>query len=163
MTKRELVAFRTSPFSMVADESAAACWAGRPEILRQLKRVCRGWANRSDSTLDLLWANLGAGKTHALFHLKHLLAVEPSAFVVFVELPENVSHFLELYQRVVTNLPIEELAKIPFGRKKTRGELLTCTSSPGSSRGRSFDSKGGAGMAGWRASSATRIKSGDWH
>lgn len=116
MPTSETSIFRSSPFSLVADAPSAACWAGRSPVLGQLKKLCRSWINRSDSTLDLVWANLGAGKTHALFHLRHLLESEfktdPEAIVVYAEVPERDSHFIEIYRRLVSSLCLADVAKL---------------------------------------------------
>lgn len=103
--------FTGSPFSLVATVEGAACWAGRGDVLAQLQKLCRSWSNRADSSVDLMWANLGAGKTHALLHLSSLLKLENESppIVVFVELPEHLRNFAELYSRIVRQLPLHEL------------------------------------------------------
>jgi hypothetical protein len=125
MADSETQILRSSPFSLVADDSSSACWAGRTQVLDQLKKLCRSWVNRSDSTLDVVWANLGAGKTHALFHLGHLLETEfktnPEAIVVYAEVPERDSHFIEIYRRLVSSLRLADIAKLSVGA--TKGSL----------------------------------------
>src|SRR5262249_22603677 len=107
--------FRSSPFSIVADEYAAACWAGRAPALARLHRLCNSWTKRSDSTLDVVWSNLGAGKTHLLFHLRHLLANKfkgsPEALVVYAEVPEQNSRFIELYRRLMSTVDVRAFAQ----------------------------------------------------
>jgi hypothetical protein len=52
-----------------------------------------------------MWANLGAGKTHALFHLMLLLSRElPSGLVVYAEMPEQPKRFIDVYRRIVPTL-----------------------------------------------------------
>src|SRR3989344_1285434 len=125
MIPHRTVPFRTSPFSLVADEASSACWAGHRAVLTQLHKLCRVWANRSDSSLDVMWANLGAGKTHALFHLRHLLftgfQTNPPAIVAYGEVPEHLKHFIELYRPLVTTLPIKEIAEL--GLKHGKGAM----------------------------------------
>jgi hypothetical protein len=120
MNNRLVEPFRDSPFSLMADEAAAQSWAGRDKVLAQLRKLCRSWANLNDSTLDLMWANLGAGKTHALLHLKYMLANDPkhkNAIPIFIELPEHVSKFLEVYRLIAAKLPFEKLAE--FANRNT--------------------------------------------
>src|SRR5207249_8580753 len=108
--------FLESPFSNVADESSARCWSGRPKVLENLLRLRRSFARMADSTLDIVWANLGAGKTHTLLHFAYLLQEESSqtsrTICAFVEMPEQVRGFLDLYIRVVTVLPLDTVAGI---------------------------------------------------
>lgn len=104
----------TSPFALTADREGARCWAGRPHVLGNLQRMCKGFENRSDSSLDMIWANLGAGKSHALMHLSYLLegTLGPNKCVTaFVEMPEQLKHFIDLYRRIMNEVPLELLAK----------------------------------------------------
>lgn len=107
----EISRFRASPFSLVADPESARLWAGRPELRAQLQRLVRSWKSRPDSSLDVMWANLGCGKTHALLHLAGMLSEGAArwAVPVFVELPENIRNFRELFERVVSKLPIADV------------------------------------------------------
>jgi hypothetical protein len=106
--------FRASPFSLTASPETASCWAGRKPVLARLKRLKKSLLHRSDSSLDLIWANLGAGKSHALFYLKYLLegsAGESGKIIsVFVEMPDQLKKFHDLYTRIVAELPIEAVA-----------------------------------------------------
>jgi hypothetical protein len=122
MAVEQTTHFTASPFSIVADENAAACWAGRKQTLAQLRRLATAWSNRADSTLDVMWANLGAGKTHALFHLKHVLegAPAPTPIVSFVDVPEDVSNFLDLYKKIVPTLPLRQIAEFGLKVPQTR-------------------------------------------
>ena len=112
----QLVTFKSSPFSLLADETTAPCWAGRKQTLAQLRRLCASWSNRADSSLDVMWANLGAGKTHALFHLKYLLTAPFAStslpIVTFVDVPEDIANFLELYKKILPTLPLRQLAEL---------------------------------------------------
>jgi hypothetical protein len=107
--------FRVSPFSLTASRETQACWAGRKSVLSRLVRLKRSFLNRSDSSLDLIWANLGAGKSHALFHLSYLLTdagTESGKIIsVFVEMPDQLRKFQELYARIVAELPIRTVAE----------------------------------------------------
>jgi hypothetical protein len=65
---------------------------------------------RSDSTLDLIWANFGSGKSHVLFYIAHSIQHQaPASVPVFVEVPERIKSFLELYARTMPKLPWNRL------------------------------------------------------
>ena len=105
--------FETSPFSVVADESAAKCWSGRKKVHDGLIKLCNSLTSRADSSLDVIWANLGAGKTHTLFHLEYLLsqgAGGDSSVCAFVEMPEQLRNFHDLYKRIVSAIPAKDLS-----------------------------------------------------
>jgi hypothetical protein len=105
-----------SPFSLTASQETANCWAGRKSVLARLERLKRSLLHRSDSSLDLIWANLGAGKSHALLHLAYLLkgsGTESEKIIpVFVEMPDQLRKFHDLYARIVAELPVREVAEI---------------------------------------------------
>jgi hypothetical protein len=109
--------FKASPFSLVADPESARHWAGRSALRLQLERIVRAWGSRADSSLDVMWANLGCGKTHALLHIAALLNSQSPrcAWPVFVELPENIKNFRELYERIVGTLPLAEIMQSALG------------------------------------------------
>jgi Cdc6-like AAA superfamily ATPase len=100
--------FSGAPFALTADRKAAQYWAGRPDILTKLQRVCSSYAARPDSSVLLTWANLGAGKTHALLHLAYLLRAS-NAVPTYVETPQQLRTFVDLYRRVVEEIPSEDL------------------------------------------------------
>jgi len=103
--------FAETPFPNTASPETAIYWAGRPEVLKSLQRMVRGFSRLPDSSLNLLWANLGAGKTHVLYHLKHMLegSEESKVACVYIELPEQVRGFLDLYIQIAKNLPLTDI------------------------------------------------------
>jgi hypothetical protein len=106
--------FETSPFSLVADEEAAQCWSGRNEVHKSLEELKQTLLRRADSSLDVVWANLGAGKTHTLFHFAYLLQNDRQSrsLPVFLEMPEQVRNFVDIYKRIAAALPVDRLAEI---------------------------------------------------
>lgn len=106
--------FETSPFELTANRESAKHWAGRRAVLQDLERICRSMDNRPDSSLNMIWANLGAGKSHALYHLAYLLEKSPTAkstVTLWADVPEQLRRFLDLYRRLMSDLPMEVLAK----------------------------------------------------
>jgi hypothetical protein len=105
--------FTTSPFLLTATPETGATWAGRPGLKLKVDRLARSLVIRTDSTLDVVWANFGSGKSHVLFYIAHLVQQQaPASVPVFVEVPEQMKNFLELYRRVMPKLPWKRLAAI---------------------------------------------------
>ena len=127
MTKgpSELSFFETSPFSLVADPAAAQCWSGRKQIHQSLVELGKVLSRRADMSLDLIWANLGAGKTHTLYHLACMLQQEASSRTIcsFIEMPEQLRSFVDVYKRIAAALPLDEVTNIitncPAGKLPT--------------------------------------------
>ncbi len=114
MTKDVL--FAESPFSPLADERSARCWSGRAQTRERLLSLKRALTRLTDSTLDVLWASLGAGKTHTLLYMAYLLQDEarerPQTVPIFVEMPEQLRNFLDMYKRIASALPLDSVAEI---------------------------------------------------
>lgn len=105
--------FSKTPFVIVADENAGELWAGRPNTLKEIERILRRLSRRDESSLDILWANFGAGKTHTLFYLANRISSQvPNCITVIVELPEQIKNFKELYHRIARKLPVFQMAEI---------------------------------------------------
>lgn len=105
--------FRSSPFIVTADPDVARFWAGRPNVLRRLNRMLNGLKRRPDSTLDVIWANYGAGKSHTLYYLASQIEDQnPSNICVVVEILQQVRNFMDLYRRVMAGMPIERIAEV---------------------------------------------------
>lgn len=100
--------FVGTPFALTATLEIAACWAGRRTVKEKLERLCRSYITRPDSSLDLIWSNLGAGKSHALLHLIYLLdgSGADRSVSAFVEMPEQCKRFIDLYRRIIAELPL---------------------------------------------------------
>jgi hypothetical protein len=114
--------FERSPFGILANPTSAKCWAGRPNVLAELNRLRRAFDSRPDSSFHVMWANLGAGKSHALYHLAHLLGDNgpgTNAVCVYIEVPEQIRSFLDLYRRIIVGMPLERIASFLSGAPST--------------------------------------------
>lgn len=118
--------FIETPFAAMANPQTARFWADRHDALERLGNLSRSYASRADSSLDLIWANLGAGKTHALLHLKYLLAKRQSnTIAVYFELPDQPKKFLDLYHRIVPELVLaERVSLLPENLPRVMPDVL---------------------------------------
>ena len=91
---------RTWPFHVVASEATAEVWVGRPDLQRKVDRLQRSAARVPNSQIVLLWASFGAGKTHALMHLRRLAQAQPTLTPLYVVTPRGVRSFVDLYRAV---------------------------------------------------------------
>jgi hypothetical protein len=117
--------FTEAMFSSVASAESAACWAGRTSVRETLIKLSRSMSRMPGQTLDLMWANLGAGKTHALLHFQQILSTDsPQAFCTYVEMPEQISSFTDLYRRILSSLPLREVAAQVVSSKVNKSEPI---------------------------------------
>jgi len=111
--------FKKSPFLLTASKDNADFWAGRPAIKTRIDRLVRAWSSREDSTLDVVWANFGCGKTHLLRHIEWLATQSaPASKIVpiYIEVPENRVGFLEWYRRILEAIPREVVVTAVIAR-----------------------------------------------
>lgn len=94
------------PFQVVPDPQFATVWAGRPETKQELERLLWKMQFAPKSSLHLLWANFGMGKTHTLLHLRHLCQHTEGALVpVYAVMAKRARGFLEVYRAIASELP----------------------------------------------------------
>jgi len=101
-----------APFAITASTATARCWAGRPEVLVRFHKLEQSLATRSESSFDLIWANLGAGKSHALYYLDARLHDRADMVSILMEMPEQPKRFLDLYRQVIGLLPLQVVAPL---------------------------------------------------
>jgi hypothetical protein len=102
--------FARSPFALTATSESAKIWCARPDSLKHVKRIIGSIKTRSESSLDLIWANFGAGKSHALYFIENELRRDPpQAATAFVELSEGIRTFRELYALIVASADLGQL------------------------------------------------------
>jgi hypothetical protein len=106
--------FREWPFQVVPDDNFVKIWADRKEILDDVQIILNTLKRRDQSTINLLWAWYGEGKSHTLKHISYLCRTAFNDLLpVYTEFPRTIRSFLDLYVYFVTGLGekvIKELA-----------------------------------------------------
>lgn len=98
------------PFQTVPDEDFAQIWAGRKQTKKDLEHLIWRMQFAPKSSIRLLWANLGMGKTHTLLHIRHLCKQTQGKLVpVYAVMPNNPSNFIDIYRAIVSDLPFNYL------------------------------------------------------
>ena len=79
-----------------------------------LDRLVFQWKSIDQSSLHVLWADLGAGKSHTLRHLQYRCEkeLEGRVYSVYALLPRELHSFMDLYRSIVNDLDIEYLSKL---------------------------------------------------
>lgn len=111
-----LIGLREWPFHVVASEATAGIWVGRPQLKRKVDRLQRSAARVSTSQIVLMWASFGAGKTHALMHLRRLAKEQDNLRPLYVVTPRGIRSFVDLY-RAVAHAAIESGLAGAAGRR----------------------------------------------
>jgi len=91
---------RDWPFRIVPSRESAKVWADREVVREQVLNLLNQLSRRSISSLHLMWADFGAGKTHTLLHMCNLCEsrVFETLLPVYVEWPKSTKTFLDVYR-----------------------------------------------------------------
>jgi hypothetical protein len=98
------------PFRTIPPTTPTSLWVDRAEFRQELESMVARWQYRNDSAIYLLWAALGAGKTHALRYLEYLCGtIDPAALAIYSDLPRSATDFKGVYEQIAPRLPEDVL------------------------------------------------------
>jgi len=98
------------PFRIVPDEISSSFIADRMQLYNEVKTLLMSLSRQSMSSMHLMWAWFGAGKTHTLKHIEFLCKKEFTGVVpVYMEFPKGIKSFFDLYKSFVTALDKETI------------------------------------------------------
>jgi hypothetical protein len=89
------------PFSVVPPNRPTELWLGRPEAEQRMRRILRSARSVPTSQILLLWADYGAGKTHALRHMEFLARAVDGLVPLYVVTPKGIKSFLDVYKAII--------------------------------------------------------------
>lgn len=111
------------PFRTVPPNNATHIWADRSSFRKELVDLVRSWTHKPNSGIYLLWADFGAGKTHALRYLQAIAPeTTPPSILVYCDLPESTSNFLEVARQIVPQIPERVLVRAIERYRQNLGE-----------------------------------------
>ena len=104
---------RDWPFSVVPRDEHCFFLADRVQVREDIDALFRHLTRRDSSTIHVLWAYYGAGKTHTLKFISHLCRSQfPTFMPVYIEFPKEARSFLDLYVAFIERLEISVLQNI---------------------------------------------------
>ena len=114
--------YEEDPFTLVPPSGPTARWLGRPESKARLKAIATLWSLSPASTIYLMWAELGAGKTHALRYLERLAIESASSDVaVYASMPNAANGFMSVHRRIIERIPEPTLVDAIDNLRSTYG------------------------------------------
>jgi len=115
--------FREWPCQTVSLDEPVSLWADRDALLKRVIEVLDYLSNNNSTSLHLLWADWGCGKSHTLRYMEYLcLTKYPGIFPLYSRMPDNVKGFTEVYQAIVKSINFAQLTDMVRGVISTRGE-----------------------------------------
>jgi len=101
------------PFQTVPDERFTKIWADRRGVLDTVYSILNNLSRRRPSTINLIWAWYGTGKSHTLKHMVHLCEDKFTQLLpVYTEFPKTVKSFLDLYVYFISELGVDFIADV---------------------------------------------------
>ena len=101
------------PFQTVPDERFTRIWADRRQVLETVYSLLNFLVRRKPSTINLIWAWYGTGKSHTLKHMVHLCGTKfRSLLPIYTEYPKTVKSFLDLYVYFISELGVDFIAEV---------------------------------------------------
>lgn len=98
------------PFRIVPDESFYSFMADRTQLVSDVGILLRNLSRQPGSSMHLLWAWFGAGKTHTLRHIEYLCKAKFINIVpIYMEFPKSTKNFLDAYRAFVSCIDIDAI------------------------------------------------------
>lgn len=97
------------PFSVVPRQQHCDFLAGRPQFRSDISTLIRALSRKDTSSIHVLWAWLGAGKTHSLYYLMTQATLNNTGthvelHAVYSEFAKQAKGFFDLYQSVISGI-----------------------------------------------------------
>ena len=111
------------PFRNVPDDESRKIWAGRSVLRKQVDRLLWRWSRSAQSTIHLMWADLGAGKSHTLRHIQSRLLDQTASemYPVYSVMPRELRTFLDVYQAILSGLDLGRLGQMSVATVRQEG------------------------------------------
>lgn len=123
MTSLDSLGLSSYPFSVVAPHGPTSEWADRGKVKKRLQSLVRSWQLKPSSAIYLMWADFGAGKTHALRYLEWLgESAKNRAVCVYCDIPLATADFRGVYVQIAPRLEEADLNDAILAFRETYGE-----------------------------------------
>lgn len=113
-SKWEHLGLNRWPFYTTVDESSETIWADREEVKNLVNRFMFQWVRQDRNYIHLVWGDLGAGKSHTLYFIRHHFLTQSHLGVLPIRavMPKEFSGFLEVYQAIMSALDLDQVAEL---------------------------------------------------
>ena len=109
--------------------------ADRKQMNDDVNSLLRNFTRRNHSTIHIMWAWYGAGKTHTLNYVAHRCKKEKSPFVpIYNEFPKKTRSFIDLYRTFIEKIDIELIKnsylEVFTSPRKNEAQKMLCRDYP---------------------------------
>lgn len=102
------------PFSLVPLEGDVK-WYGREAVKDQVDRLLWRLSRVPNTSLHLIWADVGSGKTHTLRYMEQQISSTGSMKSAFALMPRGAKGFVDVYAAIARGIDFEQAARVLAG------------------------------------------------
>lgn len=115
--------FQDWPCQNVSLDEPVTVWADRDDVRRQIDTLLEYLSTVNKTTLHLMWAELGCGKTHTMGFIKHLCYTKyTNIYPIYTLIPNKVTNFLDVYRNIIGAFDIGLVSEMGRGIIARDGE-----------------------------------------
>lgn len=119
----EAVGLKQYPFLVVPPAEPTAIWADRAAFRERLDSIVTGWSLKPSSGIYLMWADFGAGKTHALRYLQFQAeGLHPGALTIYTDVSEGTPDFRRLFEQIAPRISESALSVAIIEHRRRHGD-----------------------------------------
>lgn len=109
--KYPLLYLRDWPCQTVSLDNPVTIWADRSRERSKIDNLLKYLVEVDRTTLHLMWADLGGGKSHTLKFIEHLCTSEyKSVFPVHSQIPTKLTSFHDAYKSIIASFKMVEIS-----------------------------------------------------
>ncbi|MHA1400217.1 MAG: hypothetical protein ACTSQE_07695 [Candidatus Heimdallarchaeaceae archaeon] len=123
----EDLGYSRRPFRVIPDKESSKHWAGTKKLKKEIEMLSRKISSEGPSSIKPIWGWYGAGKTHTLLYLNHILEKNSKdSIVIYTEFSPDLSRFFELYKLIIrTIFSTNQIQKLTDAFKEVYNNICT--------------------------------------
>jgi len=105
--------FREWPCQNVSIDQPVEVWADRVTALQEIAGLLEYLNSVDRTSLHLMWADLGCGKTHTMGFIKHLcLTKYVNIYPLYTLVPNRIASFVDQYRNVISAFNFDDIRQM---------------------------------------------------
>jgi len=105
--------FKDWPCQNASIDDPIEIWADRTTPNKQITGLLDYLNSVDKTTLNLMWADLGCGKTHTMGYIRHLCQTEYlNIYPLYTLVPNRVSSFIDQYKNIISAFNYDDIAEM---------------------------------------------------
>lgn len=116
--------FREWPCRNVSIDEPVEVWADRAASLEQTSKLLDYLSVVDRTSVHLMWADFGCGKTHTMGYIRHLcLTKYTNIYPLYTLVPTRVASFVDQYKNIISAFDLDHIARMTRQIMAADGEV----------------------------------------